>query len=75
MRERGGAMIDYDKPDDDPVVAEVRRIREEIFAEYNHDLRAMFEDMRRREATSGRMYANLAPRPLVPDAPGAKKVG
>jgi hypothetical protein len=68
-------MIDYDKPDDDPVVAEVRRIREQIFAEYNYDLRAMFEDMRRREATSGRTYADLAPRPLVPDAAVSKKVG
>ena len=69
-------MIDYDKPDDDPVVAEVRRIREEIFAEYNYDLRAMFEDMQRREATSGRRYATPPPRA---DAPApvdtAKKVG
>jgi hypothetical protein len=32
-------MIDNDKPDD-PVVAEVRRICEEIFAEHNYDLAA-----------------------------------
>jgi hypothetical protein len=34
-------MIDYDKPDDDPIVAEVRRAREEILASFNYDLRAM----------------------------------
>jgi hypothetical protein len=68
-------MIDYDKPDDDPIVAEVRRIREEIFAEHNYDLRAMFEAMRRREATSGRTYANLEPQPLQKDATTTKKVG
>ena len=69
-------MIDYDKPDPDPIVAEVRRIREEIFAEYNYDLRAMFEDMRRRQATSGRPYAD---RPIqrLPQAPESttRKVG
>jgi hypothetical protein len=69
-------MIDYDQPDDDPVVAEVRRIREEIFAEYNYDLRAMFEDMQRREATSGRRYATPAERPITPaPADVTKKVG
>ena len=31
-------MIDYDKPDDDPVVAEVRRAREEIAAGFDFNL-------------------------------------
>ena len=68
-------MIDYDKPDDDPIVAEVRRIRGDIAAEHGYDLRAMFEAARRREAASGRPYADLAPRPLPPEVTPAKKVG
>ncbi len=69
-------MIDYDKPDDDPIVAEVRRIREEIFAEYNYDLRAMFEDMQRRAATSGARYASPAQRVETPTpADTTKKAG
>ncbi len=52
-------MIDYDKPDDDPVVAEVRRAREEIAACFNFDLRAACEEMQRRQATSGRRYAAI----------------
>jgi hypothetical protein len=69
-------MIDYDKSDDDPVVAEVRRIREEIFAEYNYDLRAYCEAMMHRQATSGARYATPAERPITPAAAGTtKKVG
>lgn len=67
-------MTNYDEPvEGDPVVAEVRRIREEIFAEYNYDLRAMFDAYQQREATSGRVYADRAPQPITPTA--AKKVG
>ena len=51
-------MINYDKPDSDPVVAEVRRAREELAAEFNYDLAALFAEMRRREATSGRTYSS-----------------
>ncbi|HUB25510.1 MAG TPA: hypothetical protein VL992_08760 [Tepidisphaeraceae bacterium] len=32
----------------DPVVEEVRRVREQIFAGYNYDLKAMCEDLQRR---------------------------
>jgi hypothetical protein len=33
---------------DDPIVAEVRRLREEMFAQYNRDLDALVEDMQRK---------------------------
>jgi hypothetical protein len=49
-------MIDYDKIDDDPIVAEVRRAREEIAAEFNYDLRAICEDVQRQQAASGAKY-------------------
>jgi hypothetical protein len=54
-------MIDYDKPDDDPVVAEVRRAREEIAAGFDFNLRAACEEMQRRQATSGRRYVSTPP--------------
>ena len=38
---------------DDPIVEEVRRIRKELAAKHNHDLHAMFEDARKRQAESG----------------------
>jgi len=50
-------MIDYDKPDDDPVVAEVRRAREELAAEFHFDLHAIFKEMRRRQALEPHKYA------------------
>jgi hypothetical protein len=69
-------MIDYDKPDDDEIVADVRRAREEIAAEFNYDLGAICEEMGRRQGTNGRKYAAIPPR-HVNDVPGepAKKVG
>jgi hypothetical protein len=40
-------MIDYDKPDDDPIVAEVRAAREAIALQFNGDLKELFEYARR----------------------------
>jgi predicted Zn-dependent protease len=68
-------MIDYDKPDEDAIVAEVRRARVEFAAEHGYDLRAMFEFLRRHEATSGRTYSDRVPQPLSPTPAPAKKVG
>lgn len=41
-------MIDYDNEDDDPVVAEVRRAREQLLAECGGDLNALIEQTRRK---------------------------
>ena len=38
---------------DDPIVAEVRKIRQKIAAKFNYDIRAMAEDARKREKKSG----------------------
>lgn len=71
-------MIDDDKPDDGPIVAAVRRAREEISAEHNYDPDAMFEAMRRAQATPGRTYATparrTAPAAAAPTDP-KKKAG
>ncbi len=72
-------MIDYDKTDDDSIVAEVRRVREEIAADFGYDLRTICEAMRQRQAlpAAGRRYA--VPPPVHPLTPGTthpdKKVG
>jgi phosphate uptake regulator len=42
--------IDLDASDyDDPICAEIRRIRDEIDAECNHDMGELFRSMRERE--------------------------
>jgi hypothetical protein len=38
---------------EDPIVAEVHRIREKLAAEYNFDVKAIFADLRKRQASLG----------------------
>jgi hypothetical protein len=38
---------------DDPIVASVRKVREELAAAFNYDVHAIFADLRRREADLG----------------------
>ena len=45
----------------DPV-AEIKRIRHELGAEMDFDVHRIFDDLRRREATSGRRYVRPARR-------------
>ena len=46
----------------DPIVAEIRRIREEIAARFNYDVHAIGEDARRRDAGDNRKVIRLPPR-------------
>jgi hypothetical protein len=47
---------------EDPIVAEVRRIRLEHSARFGNDLDAIFRDLQARQRTSGRTYVSLPPR-------------
>ena len=38
---------------EDPIVAEVRRIREDLSAKFNFDVSAIFADIRSRQASAG----------------------
>ena len=38
---------------EDPIVAEVHRIREQLAAKFNFDVKAMFADMRKRQEALG----------------------
>lgn len=71
-------MIDYDKQDDDPIVAEVRRAREAYAAKFNYDLRAIFADIQRRTeeaARAGEPVVSLPPRRPSGWTKSATKVG
>jgi hypothetical protein len=46
----------------DPIVAEVREVRERHAAQFNYDLDAIYRDLKEREKTSGRSYVHYAPR-------------
>jgi len=49
---------------DDPIVEEIRRVRHAHAAQFNNDLDAIVEDVRRLERESGRSYVNFPPRLL-----------
>jgi hypothetical protein len=44
----------------DPIVDEVRRIRDAHAAEFNYDLKAIFQDIKEQEKRSGRKYVSFA---------------
>jgi len=51
---------------EDPIVAEIRRYREEHAAKYAHDLDRICEALRERQAKSSRKVIKRSPRLLLP---------
>ncbi len=49
----------------DPIVAEVRRIRHEHAARFKYDLNLIVQDLKAQEQASDRSYINLPPRRLT----------
>ena len=47
----------------DPIVAEVRKVREAHAAKFNYDLEAICRDLKSKERTSGRKYVRFQSRP------------
>ena len=48
---------------DDPIVAEVRQIKEQLAAAFDYDVHAIFSDMRKRESQfRGRLVSQPAPK-------------
>jgi len=47
----------------DEIVEEIHRIREEYAKSFNYDLDAIFADLRKKEAASGREIVNLSRKP------------
>jgi len=48
----------------DPIIDEVRAIRDAIAREHNYDLDSIFRMLRTREATSDRLHVTLPPKLL-----------
>ena len=52
---------------EDPIVAEVRKAREEYAARFNHDLDAMFRDVQEKTRASGRPVVSFPSRRVPPE--------
>lgn len=46
----------------DEIVEEIHRIREEYSRSFNHDLKAIFADLQKQQAESGREIVSLSPK-------------
>ena len=51
----------------DPIVDEVRRIRDAHAALFNYDLDAIFQDIKEQEKKSGLKFVSYPPRKIEPD--------
>ena len=51
---------------DDPIVAEVRRVREEHAKKFNYDLEAIFADLQAREAQSDDVFVSFPAKRIEP---------
>ncbi len=49
----------------DPIVTEIRHIREQIAAEFHYDLHAMVKDAQQRDAAGDRLVVRREPRPAI----------
>ena len=52
----------------DPIVDEVRRIRDAHAAMFNYDLDAIFQDIKEQEKKSGLTFVSFPPRKAEPNA-------
>ena len=59
---------------DDPIVSEVRKVREAHAARFDYDLRAIYEDLKEQERLSGRAYIRLQAKRLGSVKAGEKAV-
>ncbi len=49
----------------DPIISEVRDIRDRHAAKFNYDLKEIFRDIQAKQQASGRTYAKYPSRPVV----------
>jgi hypothetical protein len=54
----------------DPILAEIRRARENYAEKFGGDVRAMLADLRERQKQSGRKCVTRAPKRIKPNASG-----
>ena len=46
----------------DPIVEEIRKIRQQHAKQFNYDLRAIVDDLRKQQKQTGRKYVRFEPR-------------
>jgi hypothetical protein len=51
----------------DPIVEEVRQVRDAHAARFNYDLDAIFQDTKEQETKSGRKFVSFGPRKVEPN--------
>ena len=52
-------------PQTDPIIDELRAVRDEHAARFNYDVEAIFRDIQAQQEASGREYVRLPPRRVV----------
>ena len=57
----------------DPIVAEIRAIRERLAERFNYDVEAMVEDARQQDAAGDRKVVRLPPRRPIREDAGPRK--
>jgi hypothetical protein len=55
---------------DDPIVAEVRKARDEYAKRFNYDLDAICDDLQQRQVQAGRKVVSLPPKRPTPAIAG-----
>ena len=50
----------------DPIVEEIRKIRDAHARKFNYDLQAIFEELKKQEEASGRQFVSLPPKRVEP---------
>ncbi len=51
----------------DPIVEETRKLREQYANQHDHNIDAIFEDIQRRQAGSGKKVVSFPPRKPIED--------
>lgn len=53
----------------DPIIDEIRQVRDAHAARFNYDLDAIFRDIKEQEKKSGRKFVSFPPRKIEPNQP------
>ena len=56
----------------DPIIVEIRAVRDAHAARFNYDVKAIFEDIRAKQETSGRDYVSYPPRRVMAETPSGE---
>jgi len=57
---------------EDSVISEVRRIKEEIAAQYGYDVHALAKALREKQGKYGRKVVSLPPKRVMPSGPNPR---